>query len=101
MRTCMFGRGAVFACREQCLEQRSLWYADDQQSRVQRGREGGGESVMHTCICGRRLGSGRGMNMGGGRGELYTPPVNRLANGARTEPCRKGGNGWRVNVRYC
>ena len=28
MRTCMFGRGAVFACREQCLEQRSLWYAD-------------------------------------------------------------------------
>ena len=55
MRICMSGRGAVVVCREQCLEQRPLWYADEQQWRVQSGREGGGESVMHTCICGRRL----------------------------------------------
>ena len=62
MRTCMFGRRAVFACREQCLEQRPLWYADDQESRVQRGREGGGESVMHTCICvSGGIGTGRGV----------------------------------------
>ena len=36
------------------MEQRYLWYADEQQWRVQPGRECGGESVMQTCTEGGR-----------------------------------------------
>ena len=51
---------------------------------------------MHTCICGRRLRVivcssmllFQMMRLGVPIETSSTPPVNRLANGARTEPCR-------------
>ena len=53
--TCSLGRGS---CAYACL----VGEQSEQQWRVECGREGGGESVMHTCICvSGGIGTGRGV----------------------------------------